>query len=63
MLAWVAVLQRAPLTLAFPIMTLTYAAIPMASAFLLNERLGRTQVAGAVLVAAGVICVGVSGRV
>jgi undecaprenyl phosphate-alpha-L-ara4N flippase subunit ArnE len=60
--AWVAVLQRAPLTLAFPIMSLTYAAIPLASAVVLKERLGRSQLAGAALVAAGVVCVGVSGR-
>lgn len=59
---WVAVLQRVPLTLAFPIMTLTYAAIPMASHWLLKERLSGRQATGAGLVAVGVICVGLAGR-
>jgi undecaprenyl phosphate-alpha-L-ara4N flippase subunit ArnE len=60
--AWVAVLQRAPLTLAFPIMTLTYATIPLACHWLLKERLSARQAAGAGLVAVGVICVGLAGR-
>jgi undecaprenyl phosphate-alpha-L-ara4N flippase subunit ArnE len=60
--AWVAVLQRAPLTIAFPIMTVTYAAIPIAGHWLLKERLSARQSAGAALVAVGVICVGVAGR-
>lgn len=62
MTGWVMVLQRAPLTIAFPIMTLTYAAIPVACRLWLGERLTGRQAMGASLVAAGVLCVGLSGR-
>ena len=59
--AWIVVLQHAALSLAYPIMTLTYAAIPLAGALLLKERLTRGQTLGAILVAAGVLCVALSG--
>ncbi|MGO4408604.1 MULTISPECIES: permease [unclassified Brevundimonas] len=59
--AWVLVLEKAPLTIAYPIMTLTYAAVPLAGAMILHEPLTRKQMAGAGLVALGVICVGLSG--
>lgn len=59
--AWVMVLQHVPLSLAYPIMTLNFAAIPLAGVVLLRERLSRSQIAGAALVAFGVACVGLSG--
>lgn len=58
--AWVAVLERVPLGIAFPVMTLTYAAVPVAGIVCLRERLARGQLVGAALVAAGVVCVGLS---
>lgn len=58
---WIFVLQRAPLSLAYPVMTLTYVGVPLAGLALLGERLNRRQTAGAVLVAAGVVCVALSG--
>jgi drug/metabolite transporter (DMT)-like permease len=61
MVAWVLVLETTPLGLAFPIMTLTYAGVPLAGTLILKERLTPLQIAGAALVAAGVTCVGVSG--
>ena len=61
MVAWIQVLERTPLSLAFPIMTLTYAGVPIAGALVLKERLTRSQIAGAALVALGVSCVGMSG--
>ncbi len=61
MVAWILVLERTPLSLAFPIMTLTYAGVPIAGAMVLKERLNRLQIAGAALVALGVTCVGMSG--
>ncbi|TCS04315.1 EamA family transporter [Caulobacter sp. BK020] len=61
MVAWVLVLESTPLGLAFPIMTLTYAGVPLAGTLILNERLTPIQIAGAVLVAGGVTCVGLSG--
>lgn len=61
MVAWVLVLETTPLSLAFPIMTLTYAGVPLAGTLILKERLTPLQIAGAALVAAGVTCVGLSG--
>jgi undecaprenyl phosphate-alpha-L-ara4N flippase subunit ArnE len=61
MIAWVLVLETTPLGLAFPIMTLTYAGVPLAGTLILKERLNPIQIAGAALVAAGVTCVGLSG--
>jgi undecaprenyl phosphate-alpha-L-ara4N flippase subunit ArnE len=61
MVAWVVVLETTPLGLAFPIMTLTYAGVPLAGTLILKERLTPVQIAGAALVAAGVTCVGLSG--
>lgn len=61
MVAWVVVLESTPLGLAFPIMTLTYAGVPLAGTLILKERLTPLQIAGAALVAAGVTCVGLSG--
>jgi len=60
--AWVLVLQRAPLSLAFPVMTATYATVPLAGFVLLRERLSRRQMAGAALIFAGVVAVGIAGR-
>ena len=61
MVAWVLVLETTPLSLAFPIMTLTYAGVPLAGTLILKERLTPLQIAGAALVAAGVTCVGLAG--
>lgn len=60
-LSWVAVLGGLPLGLAFPVMALSYALVPLAGALLLGERMNRSQVAGAALVAVGVGCIGWSG--
>ena len=59
--AWILVLEHAALSLAYPIMTLTYAGVPLASAALLRERLSRVQIMGAALIAIGVSCVSLSG--
>lgn len=60
-IAWVQVLQKSPLTLAYPVMTLTYATVPLAGFLLLRERMGRRQMFGVALIFAGVLLVGVSG--
>jgi multidrug transporter EmrE-like cation transporter len=57
----VLVLETVPLSVAYPITNLPYAGIPIAGALLFRERLTRTQIAGALLIAAGVVCVGASG--
>ena len=60
-IAWVLVLQRAPISMAYPIMTLTYAAVPLAGVLLLKERMTRRQTIGAALIFGGVVLVGASG--
>ena len=60
-IAWVLVLQRAPISMAYPIMTLTYAAVPLAGVLLLKEKMSRRQMLGAGLIFAGVLLVGASG--
>jgi drug/metabolite transporter (DMT)-like permease len=60
-LTWAAVLAQLPLNIAFPIMSLTYAATPLASAVVLGEKINRRRWAGIGLVTAGVAIVGASG--
>jgi undecaprenyl phosphate-alpha-L-ara4N flippase subunit ArnE len=60
-IAWVQVLQRLPLSHAYPLMTLTYATVPLAGVLLLRERMTRRQLAGAGLIFAGVALVGLAG--
>ena len=59
--AWVLVLRTTPLSLAYPVMTLSYAAIPLASVLVLKERMSRRQIAGIVLIFVGVASVAASG--
>ena len=59
--SWILVLEHAPLSLAYPIMTLVYAGVPLGGAWLLRERLTRTQIAGAALVAFGALVVSIAG--
>jgi len=58
--AWLLVLERAPLAIAFPVMALTYAGTPLAAGLVLRETLTRGQKAGAALVALGVLVVSLS---
>lgn len=60
-IAWVHVLQRAPLSMAYPVMTATYATVPLAGLLLLKEKMTARQKLGALMIFGGVICVGVSG--
>jgi undecaprenyl phosphate-alpha-L-ara4N flippase subunit ArnE len=59
--AWLLVLQKTPLSLAYPVMTLSYAAVPLAGVLVLNERLSVRQLAGSALILGGVACIGLSG--
>jgi undecaprenyl phosphate-alpha-L-ara4N flippase subunit ArnE len=58
--AWLLVLEHARLAVAFPIMTLTYAATPLAAGLVLNEQLTRGQKLGAALIAVGAMVVALS---
>jgi undecaprenyl phosphate-alpha-L-ara4N flippase subunit ArnE len=60
-IAWVLVLQKTPLSMAYPVMTATYATVPLAGLLLLKERMTRRQTMGACLIFAGVLLVGMSG--
>jgi undecaprenyl phosphate-alpha-L-ara4N flippase subunit ArnE len=60
-IAWVNVLQCAPLSMAYPVMTATYATVPLAGLLLLREKMSRRQMAGAALIFAGVLLVGIAG--
>lgn len=58
LVVWLAILERAPLSLAFPIASLNYCGVTVASRFLLNERVGKRRWAGAALITLGVVIVG-----
>jgi drug/metabolite transporter (DMT)-like permease len=49
--------------MAYPIMTLSYATVPLAGVLALRERMSRRQLAGAALIFAGVVCIALSGLV
>lgn len=57
---WLQALEHAPLAVAYPVMTLTYAATPAAAALVLGERMTREQVIGAALIAAGALVITLS---
>lgn len=61
LLAWTAVLERVPLTIAFPIMGLSYVVIVFAGAIIFKENINLRHATGVFLVTAGVVCVGVTG--
>ena len=59
--AWTAVLEHVPLTIAFPLMALSYVVIVFAGAVIFKENINLRHAAGVFLVTAGVACVGVTG--
>ncbi|KAA1179482.1 EamA family transporter [Rhizobium tropici] len=59
--AWTAVLERVPLTIAFPLMALSYVVIVLAGAVIFKENINLRHATGVFLVTAGVACVGVTG--
>jgi drug/metabolite transporter (DMT)-like permease len=61
LLAWMAVLERVPLSIAFPLMALSYVATVFAAALFLKEAVSFRHAAGASLITAGVMCVGATG--
>lgn len=54
---WVAALHFAPLSQAFPLMSLTYCGVAVASRLFLNERISARSAAGIALVTLGAVCV------
>ncbi len=54
---WLKILSEAPLTVAFPIASLNFLGVTLASAAILREKVGRRQWLGAVVVTIGVAIV------
>ena len=61
LVAWTLVLERVPLSIAFPLMALTYITIVLAGAWILKEPINIRHAVGACLITAGVACVGATG--
>lgn len=58
---WMLVLESVPLSIAFPVMALSYAAMALAGAFFFSEKINLRHAFGVLLITAGVICVGMTG--
>jgi drug/metabolite transporter (DMT)-like permease len=56
-IVWLKILSEAPLTVAFPIASLNFLGVTLASAAILREKVGRRQWLGAVVVTIGVAIV------
>ena len=54
---WLYVLRAAPLSRAYPLTSLTYVLLPLASVFVFGEQLRRLHGVGTVLILIGVACV------
>lgn len=61
LVAWTNVLERMPLSVAFPLMSLSYVVILLASAIIFRERINKRHAFGALAITAGVACVGATG--
>ncbi|MFF0924396.1 permease [Rhizobium beringeri] len=58
---WTRVLEEVALSVAFPLMALSYAAIAFAGAAIFKETINLRHALGIVLVTLGVVCVGATG--
>lgn len=59
--SWMLVLEQVPLSIAFPLMALSYAAMVAAGAWLFSEKINQRHAFGVSLITIGVVCVGVTG--
>ena len=55
---WLEVLSRTPLSIAYPVLAVTYVLVPLISRFAFDEQLVMTQYVGMFLILAGVSLVG-----
>lgn len=60
-ITWVIVLEHVALSIAFPLMALSYVVIVFSGHWLLKEPVNRRHKAGALLITIGVACVGLTG--
>ncbi len=61
MVAWTLVLEHVALSIAFPLMSLSYVVIVLAGAWIFREQVNLRHGVGALLITAGVACVGATG--
>ncbi len=61
LIACTIVLEHVPLSIAFPLMALSYVAIVLAGAWVLKEPVNCRHALGALLITAGAACVGATG--
>ncbi len=55
---WMQVLKTVPLSIAFPLMSLSYVIILISSAIVFKEHINKRHALGAFLITAGVACIG-----
>lgn len=58
---WITVLEHVPLSIAFPLMALSYAVIVATGAWVFKEPVTLRRAIGALLITAGATCVGATG--
>ncbi len=61
LVAWVYVVAHLPLSIGFPLMSLTYVATILGGMWFFKEHVGRRHAIGAALITIGAVCVGVTG--
>lgn len=61
LVTWTNVLEHVPLSIAFPLMSLSYVSILLASALVFKEQINKRHAIGALIITAGVACVGATG--
>ncbi len=61
LIAWIHVLETTPLSVAYPLMSLIYCAVPLAGKFILGETLPPRIYIAAILITVGVALVGSTG--
>ena len=61
LVAWTIVLEHVALSIAFPLMALVYVAVVIAGAWIFKEQVNLRHGLGALLITAGVACVGATG--
>ncbi|WP_026111546.1 4-amino-4-deoxy-L-arabinose-phosphoundecaprenol flippase subunit ArnE [Winslowiella toletana] len=59
MLVWLNVLQRLPVSVAYPMLSVNFILVALAARFIWQERMTNIQWAGTVLIAAGVAVIGI----
>ncbi|WP_245441449.1 EamA family transporter [Rhizobium vallis] len=61
LVVWSWVLTKVPLSIAFPLMAMTYVVIALAGVVFFNEKINLRHACGIALVMAGIICIGTTG--